>query len=242
MKITTFVMAAATVIATVSADPNPWKNNSSRRMHACYRVGMPCDKVKRAIDAASEILDEPVDTTSALARRCFEAGQPCAKARRAEDSLRSSLKDAHFDNFSDGKKGPKHHFCEHGKPCTKGFKRVVARSLPFTELEAGDDTTADPSFCHGPGQQCDKVRRAAEAISAALSKREPEPAKNNSSRRMHGCYRVGMPCDKAKRDICFRNGEPCSQANRAVDYLDVAASDATDYVTEDLPDSEYADY
>lgn len=221
-------------IVAVSADPEPGKGRS----HGCFRVGMPCNKVKRAIDSATDILDEPVDTNSPLARRCFQNGQPCAKARRAEEALRATLKDADWSNFGDGKKAPKHHFCEDGKPCPKGFKHVFARSLPFTELETADDITADPSFCHGAGQQCDKVKRAALAISEALSKREadPEPAPGRS----HGCFRVGMPCNKAKRDLCFRSGQPCNNANRAVDYLDVAAADAADYVTEDLPGSEYS--
>jgi len=247
MKITT-LLAAAVLIVTVSAEAEPitvYKNTVPKgRNHGCYRVGMPCNKVKRAIEVATEILDEPVDTSSSLARRCFENGQPCAKARRAEAALRASLKDADFNNFGDGKKGPKHHFCEDGKPCTKGFKRVIARSLPFVEVESIDDVNADPTFCHKPGQQCDKIKRTVDAISEALSKRAAEPItvyKNTVPKgRNHGCYRVGMPCNKAKRDICFRNGQPCNVANRAIDYLDVAAADAWDYVTEDLPESEYS--
>lgn len=234
MKITSLFAAMAT-LAVVSAEADP----GTPRRHGCYRVGMPCNKVKRAIETATDILNEPVDTTSDLARRCFNDGQPCEKARRAEDALRKSLKDADFSNFGDGKKGPKHHFNEDGKPSTKGFKRVIARSLSSAELESKDDANADPTFCHNPGQQCDKVKRAALAISEALSKREADPEPGTPRR--HGCYRVGMPCNKAKRDLCFRNGQPCNVANRAVDYLDVAAADAADYVSEDLPGSEYTE-
>jgi hypothetical protein len=199
---------------------------------------MPCNKVKRAIDAATEILDESVDTTSPLARRCFEAGQPCAKAKRAEDALRASIADADFDKFDNGKV-PDHHFCVDGKPCPKGFKRVIGSDLPYTEIEVNDDSSADHSFCHGSGQQCDKVKRAAAAISEVLTKREPWLYRQ-ATNRIHGCYRTGMPCNKAKRVLCFRNGQPCNNANRAIDYLDVAAADAADYVTEDLPGSEYS--
>jgi hypothetical protein len=226
MKLNTFLFTAGLVIAAVSANPEPSR---------CWRVGMPCQKLKRAVDVASEILDEPVDTTSVEAKRCFRDGQPCAKARRAEDALRASLKDANINNYTDDK-SPEHHFCENDKPCPKGYKNIQARSLAVEEVEGQDDPNADHSYCHTVGQQCNKVKRAAEALAEALA--EPEADPNPDPLR---CWRVGMPCQKVKRDLCFRNGQPCHIAKRAIDYLEIAANDASDYVTEDLPGSDYSE-
>jgi hypothetical protein len=227
MKLNAFLFTTALVIAAASADPDP------RR---CWRPGQPCSKLKRAVDVASQILDEPVDVASAEAKACFASGQPCAKARRAEDSLRASLKDSNINNFGDGKRNPGHHFCQKDKACPKGYKNVVARSLPHAGVEVRDDPNADHSYCHGDGQQCNKVKRAAEALAEALAQPEADP--EAEPRR---CWRPGQPCSKAKRSLCLRNDQPCAKARRALDYLEVAANDASDYVTEDLPGSDYSE-
>ena len=54
--------------------------------------------------------------------------------------------------------------------------------------------------CDAPGQPCAKVKRAAEAIAAALAEPAavPEPEAEAAH---HFCYRIGEPCSKHKRAL-----------------------------------------
>lgn len=249
MKYNAILFATAMVLAAVSAEPDPDR---------CWRRGMPCSKLKRAVEITNAILDEPVaDHPDAAA--CFQSGQPCAKAKRAETALKAALSDAALGNY-ESIKTPKAQFCEKGQPCPKKVKNV-ARSVG-TELERKDDPIADHSFCHKEGNQCHKVKRAAEALASALAEPEAEADPDRCWRRgmpcskvkrdalaepeaeaepePDRCWRRGMPCSKAKRDRCWRRGMPCSKAKRALDDLYEAADDAVHYVTEDLPGSDYS--
>ena len=65
-------------------------------------------------------------------------------------------------------------------------------------------------FCHGPGQHCSKVKRAAEAIADALAEPEPE----------------ADPKAEPFRRFCHMPGQRCSKAKRAADDLHQAAEEA----------------
>ncbi len=78
----------------------------------------------------------------------------------------------------------------------------------FTEPEP--EPEAIIRFCHRPGQSCGKVKRAAEAIAAALAEPEAEAGPNA----------------EPFRRFCHRPGQSCGKAKRAVDDLSAAAQDA----------------
>jgi len=70
---------------------------------------------------------------------------------------------------------------------------ATAAPLPAQDVEAVNQ------FCHSPGQPCNKLKRAAEAIAEAMA----DPAANPVAMAdpvHHFCYRPGEPCSKAKRD------------------------------------------
>ena len=71
---------------------------------------------------------------------------------------------------------------------------VYAALLAVATVEAAATTPSSEEVCNLPGQPCDKMKRAAEAVAEAVA--EPEARRY----RTHFCYRRGEACAKAKRD------------------------------------------
>lgn len=85
----------------------------------------------------------------------------------------------------------------------------IALLFLTTPIFALATPSADPSaaavheFCNRPGEPCFKVKRAAEAVAAALAEPAavPNPVADPAAAAAHtACYRPGEPCFKAKRD------------------------------------------
>lgn len=63
----------------------------------CHRVGEPCSKVKRAAEALAEAFAEPKTAANADASAeafCHRVGEPCSKAKRAADALAAAVAEA----------------------------------------------------------------------------------------------------------------------------------------------------
>ncbi|ELR03405.1 hypothetical protein VC83_06943 [Pseudogymnoascus destructans] len=190
----------------------------------CWRLGQPCDKVKRAAEAFAEAFDEPIAEAEAFdepiaeaeaSAFCWRPGQICEKAKRAALALAHTVADAN--------------------PEAEAFFDKLAIDEAFPEPEAvADAEIADKvkreaeaeAFCWRPGQPCGKVKRAADAIASALAEPAPEPF----------CQRPGQLCGKVKRDaeavaeaFCWRPGQPCGKAKREANALAEAAAEALEF-------------
>ncbi|KAI4178918.1 MAG: hypothetical protein L6R41_008142 [Letrouitia leprolyta] len=75
---------------------------------------------------------------------------------------------------------------------------VFAALLAVASAEAAAATPKSAEeICNLPGQPCNKMKRAAEAVAEAIAEPEADPKYNGHLR---WCYRRGQACGKAKRD------------------------------------------
>ena len=71
-------------------------------------------------------------------------------------------------------------------------------SVNATAIPEADPNRFAPThhLCWEIGSPCSKLKRAADAVSLAISAREASAEADNS----HFCYRSDQPCSKARRD------------------------------------------
>lgn len=96
---------------------------------------------------------------------------------------------------------------------------LVTAMVAVASVDAAAAPVAQPNarevhrFCYRPGEPCSKMKRAAEAIAAAIA--EPNADPEAEAREVHRfCYRPGEPCSKAKRDA-LALAEAFAEANAA---------------------------
>ncbi|MCJ1412892.1 putative serine/threonine protein phosphatase [Ptychographa xylographoides] len=183
MKVTSVLYAALLAFATVDAAAAPAAAPDAEAVHRwCYRVGEPCNKLKRAADAIAEAVAEPVPEAAPVHRWCYRVGEPCNKAKRDALSMAEALAEAHAAAM----------------PAPKASKtfRIPPESYQETKPSSGEIE----DYCNGADAPCSKVKRAAEAIAAAMAEpaAQPEPEAEAVHR---WCYRVGEPCNKHKRAL-----------------------------------------
>ena len=114
MKYTTIIfttlLAVASVEATAVADPAP---NRHAWNGMCYRAGEYCAKLKRAADAAAEVIAGPQSCD-------LSCGETCSKAKR--DAL--ALAEATAEAFAAA--APETHPCHApGAPCSKAKREAL---------------------------------------------------------------------------------------------------------------------
>ena len=74
---------------------------------------------------------------------------------------------------------------------------VFAALLAVVSAEAAAAPQSAEEVCNLPGQPCNKMKRAAEAVAEAMAEPEADPEARYNK---HFCYRRGETCAKAKRD------------------------------------------
>ena len=232
MKVTNIIYTMLLTITSIEAtaiaapEPKPFADAEAINLF-CHRSSEPCGKLKRAAEAAAEGMAKANPVAGLQHDLCYRRGWPCSKAKREALALAEAVAEAlAFAN-------PKHNFCyEPGEPCSKTKREALAAAEALAEAEADanpdpaaskiislsilpfhtpctnmSSTDADPEevhrFCYGPGEPCSKVKRAAEAIAAAIA----EPAA------------VPEPEAEAQHRWCYQTGEPCSKHKRALDGL-----------------------
>lgn len=72
---------------------------------------------------------------------------------------------------------------------------ICAAILAAVSVNAISTVESGDKVCSQPGQPCDKMKRAAEAVAEAVAESEAD-----ARFRHHFCYRRGEACFKAKRD------------------------------------------
>lgn len=76
---------------------------------------------------------------------------------------------------------------------------VFAALLAVASAEAAAAPQSAEEICNLPGQPCNKMKRAAEAIAEAIAEPEAD-ARRKYNPHFRFCHRRGEACAKAKRD------------------------------------------
>lgn len=76
------------------------------------------------------------------------------------------------------------------------FTAVLAVSVATGQSTPDFNQTEVDDFCNSPGQPCDLLKRAADAVADANAFAWAEP---NAEPKHHWCYMRGQGCSKAKR-------------------------------------------
>ncbi|KAL7946161.1 mating pheromone precursor [Trichoderma barbatum] len=186
MKFLTAVTLLTSVVVA-APNPEPW----------CYRIGMPCWKVKRTTEAYVDA----VRSTGALNTRSEHEGIPndvALSAIQGLDQLSSLILYASEDPDA---------FLNNGTEITETEKRDT-------------ESQEDKRWCYRIGMPCWKAKRDLESLQEGERSVEVEEEKR-------WCYRIGMPCWKAKRadEIqedkrwCYRIGMPCWKSKRVAEAV-----------------------
>ena len=167
MKVTntifTILLAVASIERTAVADPGrpDWHGE-------CYRAGEPCSKLKRAADAAAEATAD---------------GQNCDELRIKRDALALAEATAEAYAAADPEARPCH---APGAPCSKAKRQALneCENAPITERDckliivpSTDACMLTPrsvdkawhGYCHGAGETCSKLKRAAEVVAESVA-------------------------------------------------------------------------
>ncbi|KAK7521882.1 uncharacterized protein IWZ02DRAFT_511465 [Phyllosticta citriasiana] len=178
MKVTTAIAGAITIVgAYAAAAPDA--------QAFCLQPGQPCDKVKRAADAAAVALAAPnaeadpkwkgptKGWVGRIWRFCQKPGQPCRMAKRHADAIADAVSDAYAAAGAEASELALGHLEKRDAEPVSDFVQVVrvkraaeaiAEALAAPEADAEAGYGFKWRFCVKPGQPCRKAKRAAEAL------------------------------------------------------------------------------
>ncbi|KAK7542317.1 uncharacterized protein J3D65DRAFT_664713 [Phyllosticta citribraziliensis] len=181
MKVTSVIAGAITIVgAYAAATPDA--------QAFCLQPGQPCDKVKRAADAAAFALAAPnaeadpkkgptKGWVGRIWRFCQKPGQPCRMAKRHADAIADAVSDAYAAAGAEASELALGQLEKRGAEPVSDFEHAVrvkraadaiadALAAPEADAEAGYGFKW--RFCVKPGQPCRKAKRAAEALADVI--------------------------------------------------------------------------
>lgn len=163
MKLTSIIFTAAVAVASVEALAAPQQAPDIELIkQQCSSPGNPCDKMKRAADAAA---DAAADVVGQFPEPpvphqiwCWRPGHPCNKAKRDALALAEAVADAYASANPDALPSPD---ASRKRAPDDGFVSLghMIETQPMTHH----------IWCYRPGQGCGKAKRDALAFAEAVA-------------------------------------------------------------------------
>lgn len=164
MKVTSIIFTTMVAVASVEALATPQQEapdtdvdvilapDAHAILEYCTTPGQPCDKMKRAADAAANAVAEPFPVPDASHHIwCWRPGQPCNKAKRDALALAEAVADAHASANPEAIPSPdasRHIWCwRPGQPCNKAKRDALAFAEAVADAHAAANPEAEAEAC-----------------------------------------------------------------------------------------------
>ena len=165
MKLISIIFTATVAVASVKALAAPQEEPDIELIKEyCSSPGNPCDKMKRAADAAADaaadIVGQFPEPPMPHQIWCWRPGHPCNKAKRDALALAEAVADAYASANPDALPSPDAY-----------RKRAADADSGFVSLGNIIESQRMPHhiWCYRPGQGCGKAKRDALAFAEAVA-------------------------------------------------------------------------